>query len=211
MNYTVFCKEKGKLKLLDILIIILWIASIIIIWIPSVFKTIVIINIILLFIKMYLETKENIKNINKICIDKPIVMNDENIYILQDKSGNVMLILGFVSLLMFFMFKLNGNMLDSFVMLVIVLVFEGSYLLKLSNIKYLKNNINNLYNILNNTNTKYNINKIEKITKTDNDNYIIEFTNHTTKEVLFTEKYENYNDLINRLNKKCSERNEIYE
>ena len=83
-------------------------------------------------------------------------------------------------------------------------MFEGNSLLKKSNVNYLKNNMNNLYNILNNKNNKYNINKIEKITKTDNSTYIINFMNQTTKEVLFTEKYENYNELLNQLNQRCS-------
>lgn len=205
MNYYLFCKEGSKIKLLDILIIILWIISLILIMLNLIvlFKISVIINVIFLFINSSIEHREARKN-NKIVVDKPIVVDDKNVYILQDKSMFLMLIMGLCCIFMFLMFKLSGNMLYYFIMLVIVLMFEGNYLLKQININYLKNNIDNLYNILNGKNNKYKINKIKKITKSNIETYIIELMDQTTREVVFTEKYENYNELINILNEKCN-------
>lgn len=206
MNYYLFCKEENKFNLLDIFIIILWLMSLILIILSLTtgFKIAVISNVILLFIKKSIEHKDTIKNDNKIVIDKPIVMDAQNVYILQDKSGTLMLIVAVCCIFMFLIFRISGNMLYYLLIMVVILMFEGNSLLKKSNVNYLKNNMNNLYNILNNKNNKYNINKIEKITKTDNSTYIINFMNQTTKEVLFTEKYENYNELINQLNQRCS-------
>lgn len=206
MNYYLFCKDKSKFNLLNGLIINTFLASwvLIILGLSTIFKITVISNVILLIIKESFEHKDIIKNYNKIVIDKPIVMDTKNVYILQDKSGMLMLIVAVCCIFLFLTFKINGNMSIYFVMMVIVLMCEGDYLLKQSNIKYLKNNISNLYNILNNKNNKYNINKIEKITKTDYGTYIINFMNQTTKEVSFTEKYENYNELISKLNQRCS-------
>ena len=83
-------------------------------------------------------------------------------------------------------------------------MFEGSLLLKKANIKFLKNNKSNLYNIINSKNNKYSINKIEKITKANNGTYIINFINQTSKEVIFTKEYENYEELIKILEQRCS-------
>lgn len=206
MNYYLFCKEGSRIKLLDILIIILWIISLILIMFNLIvaFKISVISNVIFLFIKNSIEHMDARKNNNKIVIDKPIVIDNENVYILQDKSMLLMLILGLYGVFIFLIFKLSGNMLYYFIMLVIVLMFEGNYLLKQININYLKNNIGNLYNVLNSKNNKYKINKIKKITRLNNGTYIIELMDQTTKEVVFTEKYENYNELINKLNERCS-------
>lgn len=206
MNYKLFFKNEKNLVLADVLIIILLITSFIaiILGLSTIFKFIVISDLILLFIKKSLEHKNIIKNSNKIIIDKPLVIDNENIYILQDKSGILMLIVAICCFLILLTFKISGNMLYYFLIIIIIIMFEGDNLLKKANIKFLKNNKSNLYNIVNSKNNKYNINKIEKITKSDNGTYIINITNQTSKEVIFINEYENYSELIILLDQRCS-------
>lgn len=206
MNYNLFFKNEKNLVLADVLIIILLITSFtaIILGLSTILKFIVISDLILLFIKKSLEHKNTIKNSNKIIIDNPLVIDNENIYILQDKSGILMLIVAICCFLILLIFKISGNMLHYFSIIIIIIMFEGNDLLKKANIKFLKNNKSNLYNILNSKNNKYNINKIEKITKSDNGTYIINITNQTSKEVIFINEYENYSELIILLDQRCS-------
>ena len=102
------------------------------------------------------------------------------------------------------MFKINGKLFNDYIMMIIVAMFEVFSLLEKSNIAYLKSNTDYLYNLLNNKNDKYKVNKVEKITRTDNDTYILTYVSQVTMEVLFSKNYENYNELINQLNQRCS-------
>lgn len=131
-------------------------------------------------------------------------MDEQNIYILQDKSITIVTIIAILEILFFFMFKINGKLFNDYIMMIVVAMFEVFSLLEKSNITYLKSNTDYLYNLLNNKNDKYKVNKVEKITRTDNDTYILTYVSQVTMEVLFSENYENYNELINQLNQRCS-------
>lgn len=57
---------------------------------------------------------------------------------------------------------------------------------------------------MNTKSIKYDVYKLEKITRSNNSKYIIAFPNQTSKEVIFTNNYNNYDELINPLNTRSS-------
>lgn len=206
VNYCLFLKKESNFKFLNILIDVLLVISFIcfIFSLTFEFEIVVMINIVLWFIKQYIDNKGFIKKGNRVVIDRPVVMDEQNIYILQDKSITIVTIIAILEILFFFMFKINGKLFNDYIMMIVVAMFEVFSLLEKSNITYLKSNTDYLYNLLNNKNDKYKVNKVEKITRTDNDTYILTYVSQVTMEVLFSENYENYNELINQLNQRCS-------
>lgn len=206
VNYCLFCKKESNFKFLNILIDVLLVISFIcfIFSLTFEFEIVVMINIVLWFIKQCIDNKDFIKKGNRVVIDRPIMMDEQNIYILQDKSITIVTIIAILEILFFFMLKINGKLFNDYIMMIIVAMFEVFSLLEKSNITYLKSNTDYLYNLLNNKNDKYKVNKVEKITRTDNDTYILTYASQVTMEVLFSESYENYNELINQLNQRCS-------
>lgn len=207
MNYNVFVKKDEKvLSIIDTLIVLILMVSLIIIILGFIklFKIVTIFNLILFIIKIFIAQKDKMKDSDKIIINKPIVIDNESIYLLQDKSNMLVMIIGVCCVFMYFLFNLSGDMLYYFLITVGIMFLEASNFLKKSNIKFLENNKNNLYNIINNKNMKYSIIKVEKLTKTANGTYILTYNNSISKEVIFTQKYENYDELVNILNQRCS-------
>lgn len=207
MNYNVFVKKDEKvLSIIDTLIVVLLMVGLIIIVLGFIelFKIVTIFNLMLFIIKIFIVQRDKIKNSDKIIIDKPIVIDNKNIYLLQDKSNMLMMIIGVCCVFMYFLFDLSGDMLYYFLITVGIIFLEASDFFKKSNIKFLENNKNNLYIIINNKNMKYSINKVEKLTKIANGTYILTYNNSISKEVIFTQKYENYDELVNILNQRCS-------
>ena len=203
MNYYLFCKKEKKINLFDVLFIVLLIASFIfaLLGLSKIFEIVLIIDVIIWFIKLGLDNKDRIKNSNQAIIDNPIFIENDNVYILQDKIARLALFCLCGCLFIEYMLLSESEYFYLIMLLIMIIFYEISVLLKRFNVKNLKNKgADNIYNFLNNN---YKMNKIERITKNENGTYVIKFMNRD-KEVAFSKEYDNYEELIQQLDQRCS-------
>ena len=205
-EYKVFYKVKNSIsKVINIFIGLLTILGgitlIILMENPSIFNIIVIVAFILFIISSILERKNAIlKESNKAFLDKPIVFdNNGNMYVLIDKSGKVLLIMVAFIIMMSVLLKLGGDRLYCFIFWCLLIVIELGNFLRNANIEYLRKNTNNLYNLINNNNSKYTVLKVNRILLNDD---IMEFANNTSRQLYIANDYNNYGELIQLINQK---------
>lgn len=208
-EYKVFYKVKNNIsKIINIfiglLIILGGITLIILMENPSIFNIIVIAAFILFIISSILERKNAIlKEPNKAFLDKPIVFdNNGNMYVLIDKSGKILLIMVAFIIMMIVLLKLGGDRLYCFILWCLLIVIELGNFLRNANIEYLRKNTNNLYNLINNNNSKYTVLKVNSISKNTDNSYIIELANKTSRQLYIANDYNNYDELIQLIDQK---------
>ena len=208
-EYKVFYKVKNSISkviniFIGLLIILGGITLIILMENPSIFNIIVIAAFILFIISSILERKNAIlKEPNKAFLDKPIVLdNNGNMYILIDKSGKILLIMVAFIIMMIVLLKLEGDRLYCFILWCLLIVIELGNFLRNANIEYLRKNTSNLYNLINNNNSKYTVLKINRISKNTDNSYIMEFSNNTSRQLYIANDYNNYGELIQLVDQK---------
>ena len=208
-EYKVFYKVKNSISkviniFIGLLIILGGITLIILMENPSIFNIIVIVAFILFIISSILERKNAIlKEPNKAFLDKPIVFdNNGNMYILIDKSGKILLIMVAFIIMMIVLLKLGGDRLYCFILWCLLIVIELGNFLRNANIEYLRKNTSNLYNLINNNNSKYTVLKINRISKNTDNSYIMEFSNNTSRQLYIANDYNNYGELIQLIDQK---------
>lgn len=177
---------------------------------------------LLCMLKVYLYFKEN-KNDGYInTIRHPIIINDNDIYILHDNFNfinivSVILVILLLSVVVMSIFIKSFNLFDTIVkylslssiyiflidilFITAIVIVESKFIFRSLNIKYIEKNINNLDKIINSK--KFKIDKIEDISLTNNNTYMAMYEN-AINNIIFDSKYERYDDLILLINERCS-------
>lgn len=177
---------------------------------------------LLCMLKVYLYFKEN-KNGGYInTIRHPIIINDNDIYILHDNFNfinivSVILVILLLSVVVMSIFIKSFNLFDTIVkylslssiyiflidilFITAIVIVESKFIFRSLNIKYIEKNINNLDKIINSK--KFKIDKIEDISLTNNNTYMAMYEN-AINNIIFDSKYERYDDLILLINERCS-------
>ena len=177
---------------------------------------------LLCMLKVYLYFKEN-KNDGYInTIRHPIIINDNDIYILHDNFNfinivSVILVILLLSVVVMSIFIKSFNLFDTIVkylslssiyiflidilFITAIVIVESKFIFRSLNIKYIEKNINNLDKIINSK--KFKIDKIEDISLTNNNTYMAMYEN-AINNIIFDPKYERYDDLILLINERCS-------
>lgn len=177
---------------------------------------------LLCMLKVYLYFKEN-KNDGYInTIRHPIIINDNDIYILHDNFNfinivSVILVILLLSVVVMSIFIKSFNLFDTIVkylslssiyiflidilFITAIVIVESKFIFRSLNIKYIEKNINNLDKIINSK--KFKIDKIEDISLTNNNTYMAMYEN-AISNIIFDSKYERYDDLILLINERCS-------
>lgn len=177
---------------------------------------------LLCMLKVYLYFKEN-KNDGYInTIRHPIIINDNDIYILHDNFNfinivSVILVILLLSVVVMSIFIKSFNLFDTIVkylslssiyiflidilFITAIVIVESKFIFRSLNIKYIEKNINNLNKIINSK--KFKIDKIEDISLTNNNTYMAMYEN-AINNIIFDSKYERYDDLILLINERCS-------
>lgn len=177
---------------------------------------------LLCMLKVYLYFKEN-KNDGYInTIRHPIIINDNDIYILHDNFNfinivSAILVILLLSVVVMSIFIKSFNLFDTIVkylslssiyiflidilFITAIVIVESKFIFRILNIKYIEKNINNLDKIINSK--KFKIDKIEDISLTNNNTYMAMYEN-AINNIIFDSKYERYDDLILLINERCS-------
>ena len=177
---------------------------------------------LLCMLKVYLYFKEN-KNDGYInTIRHPIIINDNDIYILHDNFNfinivSAILVILLLSVVVMSIFIKSFNLFDTIVkylslssiyiflidilFITAIVIVESKFIFRSLNIKYIEKNINNLDKIINSK--KFKIDKIEDISLTNNNTYMAMYEN-AISNIIFDSKYERYDDLILLINERCS-------
>ena len=177
---------------------------------------------LLCMLKVYLYFKEN-KNDGYInTIRHPIIINDNDIYILNDNFNFInivaaILVILLLSVVVMSIFIKSFNLFDTIVkylslssiyiflidilFITAIVIVETKFIFRSLNIKYIEKNINNLDKIINSK--KFKINRIEDISLTNNNTYMAMYEN-AINNIIFDSKYERYDDLILLINERCS-------
>lgn len=177
---------------------------------------------LLCMLKVYLYFKEN-KNDGYInTIRHPIIINDNDIYILHDNFNFInivaaILVILLLSVVVMSIFIKSFNLFDTIVkylslssiyiflidilFITAIVIVESKFIFRSLNIKYIEKNINNLDKIINSK--KFKIDKIEDISLTNNNTYMAMYEN-AINNIIFDSKYERYDDLILLINERCS-------
>ncbi len=177
---------------------------------------------LLCMLKVYLYFKEN-KNDGYInTIRHPIIINDNDIYILHDNFNFInivaaILVILILSVVVMSIFIKSFNLFDTIVkylslssiyiflidilFITAIVIVESKFIFRSLNIKYIEKNINNLDKIINSK--KFKIDKIEDISLTNNNTYMAMYEN-AINNIIFDPKYERYDDLILLINERCS-------
>lgn len=177
---------------------------------------------LLCMLKVYLYFKEN-KNDGYInTIRHPIIINDNDIYILHDNFNFInivaaILVILILSVVVMSIFIKSFNLFDTIVkylslssiyiflidilFITAIVIVESKFIFRSLNIKYIEKNINNLDKIINSK--KFKIDKIEDISLTNNNTYMAMYEN-AINNIIFDSKYERYDDLILLINERCS-------
>lgn len=177
---------------------------------------------LLCMLKVYLYFKEN-KNDGYInTIRHPIIINDNDIYILHDNFNfinivSAILVILLLSVVVMSIFIKSFNLFDTIVkylslssiyiflidilFITAIVIVESKFIFRILNIKYIEKNINNLDKIINSK--KFKIDKIEGISLTNNNTYMAMYEN-AINNIIFDSKYERYDDLILLINERCS-------
>lgn len=177
---------------------------------------------LLCMLKVYLYFKEN-KNDGYInTIRHPIIINDNDIYILHDNFNFInivaaILVILILSVVVMSIFIKSFNLFDTIVkylslssiyiflidilFITAIVIVESKFIFRSLNIKYIEKNINNLDKII--ISKKFKIDKIEDISLTNNNTYMAMYEN-AINNIIFDSKYERYDDLILLINERCS-------
>ena len=220
-----YIKDLDEFTLLDFAIIVILIVNLFLHlkgFNEIFFSVSTLICFLLCMLKVYLYFKEN-KNDGYInTIRHPIIINDNDIYILHDNFNfinivSAILVILLLSVVVMSIFIKSFNLFDTIVkylslssiyiflidilFITAIVIVESKFIFRSLNIKYIEKNINNLDKIINSK--KFKIDKIEDISLTNNNTYMAMYEN-AINNIIFDSKYERYNDLILLINERCS-------
>lgn len=220
-----YIKDLDEFTILDFLIILILIINIFLHikgFNEILFSVSVLVCFILCMLKIFLYFKETKVDGYINIIRHPIIIDDRDIYIVGDNFNFVnvvsaILIVLFVSVIVMSIFVKSFNLFDTIVkylslssiyifiidilLVSSIVIIETKFILRSLNIKYIEKNINDLDKII--KSKKFKIEKLEDISKTGNNSYMTVREN-SINNVMFTNKYERYDDLIILINERCS-------
>ena len=220
-----YIKDLDEFTILDFLIILILIINIFLHikgFNEILFSVSVLVCFILCMLKIFLYFKETKVDGYINIIRHPIIIDDRDIYIVGDNFNFVnvvsaILIVLFVSVIVMSIFVKSFNLFDTIVkylslssiyifiidilLVSSIVIIETKFILRSLNIKYIEKNINDLDKII--KSKKFKIDKLEDISKTGNNSYMTVREN-SINNVMFTNKYERYDDLIILINERCS-------
>ena len=220
-----YIKDLDEFTILDFLIILILIIKILLHikgFNEILFSVSVLVCFILCMLKIFLYFKETKVDGYINIIRHPIIIDDRDIYIVGDNFNFVnvvsaILIVLFVSVIVMSIFVKSFNLFDTIVkylslssiyifiidilLVSSIVIIETKFILRSLNIKYIEKNINDLDKII--KSKKFKIEKLEDISKTGNNSYMTVREN-SINNVMFTNKYERYDDLIVLINERCS-------
>ena len=177
---------------------------------------------LLCLLKLYLYFKETKSDSYINTIRHPIIVDNNEIYILED-NFNIVNVMSAILIILFLTIVILSICIKSFdlinvivkyldlssiyifildVLLVsVIVIIETKFILRSLNIKYIIKNINDLDKIL--KSNRFKVDRIEDISKTDSNSYMVVHRD-AINNVVFTPKYSRYNDLIVLINERCS-------
>lgn len=220
-----YIKDLDEFTILDFLIILILIINIFLHikgFNEILFSISVLVCFILCMLKIFLYFKETKGDEYVNTVRHPIIIDDKDIYIVEDNFNFVnvvsaILIVLFVSVIVMSIFVKSFNLFDTIVkylslssiyifiidilLVSSIVIIETKFILRSLNIKYIEKNINDLDKII--KSKKFKIEKLEDISKTGNNSYMTVREN-SINNVMFTNKYERYDDLIILINERCS-------
>lgn len=220
-----YIKDLDEFTILDFLIILILIINIFLHikgFNEILFSISVLVCFILCMLKIFLYFKETKGDEYVNTVRHPIIIDDKDIYIVEDNFNFVnvvsaILIVLFVSVIVMSIFVKSFNLFDTIVkylslssiyifiidilLVSSIVIIETKFILRSLNIKYIEKNINDLDKII--KSKKFKIDKLEDISKTGNNSYMTVREN-SINNVMFTNKYERYDDLIVLINERCS-------
>lgn len=220
-----YIKDLDEFTILDFLIILILIINIFLHikgFNEMLFSISVLVCFILCMLKIFLYFKETKGDGYVNTVRHPIIIDDKDIYIVEDNFNFVnvvsaILIILFLSVIVMSIFVKSFNLFDTIVkylslssiyifiidilLVSSIVIIETKFILRSLNIKYIEKNINNLDKII--KSKKFKIEKLEDISKTGNNSYMAVREN-SINNVMFTNKYERYDDLIVLINERCS-------
>lgn len=220
-----YIKDLDEFTILDFLIILILIINIFLHikgFNEILFSISVLVCFILCMLKIFLYFKETKGDEYVNTVRHPIIIDDKDIYIVEDNFNFVnvvsaILIVLFVSVIVMSIFVKSFNLFDTIVkylslssiyifiidilLVSSIVIIETKFILRSLNIKYIEKNINDLDKII--KSKKFKIDKLEDISKTGNNSYMTVRKN-SINSVMFTNKYERYDDLIILINERCS-------
>lgn len=220
-----YIKDLDEFTILDFLIILILIINIFLHikgFNEILFSISVLVCFILCMLKIFLYFKETKGDEYVNTVRHPIIIYDKDIYIVEDNFNFVnvvsaILIVLFVSVIVMSIFVKSFNLFDTIVkylslssiyifiidilLVSSIVIIETKFILRSLNIKYIEKNINDLDKII--KSKKFKIDKLEDISKTGNNSYMTVRKN-SINNVMFTNKYERYDDLIILINERCS-------
>ncbi len=220
-----YIKDLDEFTILDFLIILILIINIFLHikgFNEILFSISVLVCFILCMLKIFLYFKETKGDEYVNTVRHPIIIDDKDIYIVEDNFNFVnvvsaILIVLFVSVIVMSIFVKSFNLFDTIVkylslssiyifiidilLVSSIVIIETKFILRSLNIKYIEKNINDLDKII--KSKKFKIEKLEDISKTGNNSYMTVREN-SINNVMFTNKYERYDDLIVLINERCS-------
>lgn len=220
-----YIKDLDEFTILDFLIILILIINIFLHikgFNEMLFSVSVLVCFILCMLKIFLYFKETKGDEYVNTVRHPIIIDDKDIYIVEDNFNFVnvvsaILIVLFVSVIVMSIFVKSFNLFDTIVkylslssiyifiidilLVSSIVIIETKFILRSLNIKYIEKNINDLDKII--KSKKFKIDKLEDISKTGNNSYMTVRKN-SINNVMFTNKYERYDDLIILINERCS-------
>lgn len=220
-----YIKDLDEFTILDFLIILILIINIFLHikgFNEILFSISVLVCFILCMLKIFLYFKETKGDEYVNTVRHPIIIDDKDIYIVEDNFNFVnvvsaILIVLFVSVIVMSIFVKSFNLFDTIVkylslssiyifiidilLVSSIVIIETKFILRSLNIKYIEKNINDLDKII--KSKKFKIDKLEDISKTGNNSYMTVRKN-SINNVMFTNKYERYDDLIILINERCS-------
>ncbi len=220
-----YIKDLDEFTILDFLIILILIINMFLHlkgFNEMLFSISVLVCFMLCIFKIFLYFKETKSDGYVNIVRHPIVIDDRDIYIIEDNFNfinvvSAILIILFISIIVISIFIKSFDLFDIIVKYLslssiyifiidilfvsFIVIIETKFILRSLNIKYIKNNINDLDKII--RSKKFKIEKLEDISKTGNNSYIIVRQN-SINNVVFANKYDRYDDLIILINERCS-------
>ncbi len=207
MKYELYSNIKDKKeKIFDILFLGFTLINVIFVFckLKFLFEVTLVLNLVCYFIVKFVVLNKTYKSI----IKAPILFDDENNMYLVDNNPSLMVFIVSVILLemlgaylIVIILKIEVDYLFSFILFFLIYFHVSNIIREIKDNK-LKNEFNNIQNLINNK--KIRLLRIKNIKLSSNDVYCVTYENNNQREVIFSKNYENYWELINKINLRCN-------
>ena len=207
MKYELYLNIKDKKeKIFDILFLGFTLINVIFLFckLTFLFEVTLVLNLVCYFIVKFVVLNKT----NKTIMKAPVLFDDENnMYLVDNNPSLIVFIVSVILLemlgayLIVMILKIEVDYFLSFILFFLIYFHVSNIIREIKDNK-LKNEFNNIQSLINNK--KIRLLKIKSIKQSSNDIYCVTYENNNQREVIFSKNYENYWELINKINLRCN-------